>query len=172
MFTKNINNDQPTTCLPDIHHGLFTMYVYHNTLHMFTIITLTESLFAHHVYNNHFTICLPYIFTIIALPYAHHGYNNHFTICSPCMFTIIMSPYVHHDLFTMFVYHTHFTIGSSCLFTIVISPHVHFIMDIHSSLYVHHYHFTYYTNLSLISNHNILCVKYVLKCCGKSLSRS
>ena len=45
---------------PCIHHGLFTMYVYHKNLHIFTIITLSESL--HHMF----------MFTRITSSYVHH----------------------------------------------------------------------------------------------------
>ena len=101
-----------------------------------------------HVY---LTICSPYMFTVINLLSSLH---HMFTISSLCMFTILASPHFHHVCLPCSFHHMFI------MYVIIItSPYVHFTMGIHSLLDVHHYHFTYYTNLSPYSS--LIIIFYV-----------
>ena len=102
---------------------------------------------------------------MITSPYVHHvclqwsTHCHHYTICSLWSVHYVCLPYSLHHIFIMYVYHAHFTICSSCMFTMITSPYVHFTMAIHNLLDVHHYHFTYYTNLSPYSS--LIIIFYV-----------
>ena len=108
-----------------------------------------------------------------------------------CSVHCICLPHSLHHVLIIYVYHTHFTTCSSCMLTIV-TLYVYFTMDIHSLLYVHHYHFTDYLCFEVLweksQQKSVLSVweciayymfttstsniTYVLKCCGKSPSKS
>ena len=93
------------------------LYVYHNNLHMFTIIRITSP-YAHHVYNNHFTLCSP------------HVYHNRFTIYSPFMFIMITLLYVNHDLF----HHLFFVITSPYIHHVYLSKSLHDMLTIFKTI--------------------------------------